>query len=146
MEKRLYRSRTDKVFGGVCGGLADYFNIDVVIVRIIFVASALVWGLSFILYLVLWIAVPPEPVKSDVSSEVTMGSAEEEKTRKERVKSKRSREMFAMVLIVLGIFITFDNVFVWFTSRLYFPIILILIGLLILIYSSRKADNMETGQ
>lgn len=146
MKQRLYRSRTDKVFGGVCGGLADYFNIDVVIVRIIFVASALVWGLSFILYLVLWIAVPLEPMKFEVASESTSLGAEEEKTEKERVKSKKSREIFAIVLIVLGIFITLDNLFVWFTGRLYFPMILILIGLLILLYSSRKEDNMETGQ
>lgn len=143
MEKRLYRSRGDKVFGGVCGGLAKYFNLDVVIVRIIFVVSALIWGLSFVLYLVLWIAVPPEPVKFGASSEVTSGSAEEEKTGKERVKSKRSREIFAIVLIVLGIFITLNNMFVWFTGRFYFPIILILIGLLILLYSSKKENNVE---
>jgi phage shock protein PspC (stress-responsive transcriptional regulator) len=146
MGKRLYRSRTDKVFGGVCGGLANYFNIDVVIVRIIFVASALVWGLSFILYLVLWVAVPPEPVKFEISPEVTSFSSEEEKTGSEPVKSKKSREIFAIVLIVLGIFITLDNMFVWFTGRLYFPIILILLGLLILLYSGRKENNAETGQ
>lgn len=146
MRQRLYRSRTDKVFGGVCGGLADYFNIDVVIVRIIFVASALVWGLSFILYLVLWIAVPPEPVKFEVSSETTPLSAGEEKIGKERVKSQKSREIFAIVLIVLGIFITLDNLFAWFTGRLYLPMILILIGLLILLYSARREDNMGAGQ
>lgn len=146
MKQRLYRSRTDKVFGGVCGGLADYFNIDVVIVRIIFVASALVWGLSFVLYLVLWIAVPLEPMKFEVASESTSLGAEEEKTEKERVKSKKSREIFAIVLMVLGIFITLDNLLTWFTGRLYLPMILILIGLLILLYSSRKEDSMETGQ
>lgn len=146
MKQRLYRSRTDKVFGGICGGLANYFNIDVVIVRIIFVASALVWGLSFILYLVLWIAVPQEPIKFEAMAEVASPGIEEEKIEKEPVKSKKSREIFAIVLIVLGVFITLDNMFVWFTGRLYLPMILILLGLLILLYSSRKENNMETGQ
>jgi phage shock protein C len=55
---RLYRSATDKVVAGVCGGLASYFKIDPVIVRLAFVVFALVGGASVLLYIVLWIAVP----------------------------------------------------------------------------------------
>ena len=55
---RLYRSPTDKVVGGVCGGLAAYFKIDPVLVRLAFVVFALAGGASVLLYLVLWIAVP----------------------------------------------------------------------------------------
>ena len=55
---RLYRSTTDKVIGGVCGGLASYFKIDPAIVRLAFVVFALLGGASVLLYLVLWIAVP----------------------------------------------------------------------------------------
>ncbi len=144
MKHRLYRSGTDKVFGGVCGGLANYFNIDVVIVRIIFVATALVWGLSFVLYLVLWVAVPQEPVRIDRSQDF-IPEVEEETERREPIKSKKAKEIFAIVLIVLGIFITIDNLFVWFSGRLYFPMILILLGLLILFYSNRKGNNVEPG-
>ncbi len=55
---RLYRSATDKVIGGVCGGLAAYFKIDPVIVRLAFLLFAVAGGSSVLLYIVLWIAVP----------------------------------------------------------------------------------------
>jgi phage shock protein C len=60
MEKRnrLYRSASNRKIAGVCGGLADYFDTDPVLVRSIFVALAVVGGLGFVLYLALWIAVP----------------------------------------------------------------------------------------
>jgi phage shock protein PspC (stress-responsive transcriptional regulator) len=55
--KKLYRSTKDKKIAGVCAGLAQYFNIDIAIVRIIFLLSALVWGLSVIVYIVCWICI-----------------------------------------------------------------------------------------
>jgi phage shock protein PspC (stress-responsive transcriptional regulator) len=55
--KRLYRNENDKVLGGVCSGLANYFNIDVVIARIIFVVL-LFSGVGFLTYIIMWIAVP----------------------------------------------------------------------------------------
>lgn len=56
--KRLYRDENHKVIGGVCSGLANYFGIDVVVVRVIFVILAFAGGLSIIPYLILWLAVP----------------------------------------------------------------------------------------
>ncbi|MFZ1370782.1 MAG: PspC domain-containing protein, partial [Ferruginibacter sp.] len=55
--RRLFRNENDKVLGGVCSGLANYFNIDVVIVRIIFVIL-LFSGVGFLTYIIMWIAVP----------------------------------------------------------------------------------------
>ena len=55
--KKLFRNENDKILGGVCGGLANYFNIDVVVVRIIFVIL-LFSGIGFLTYIVMWIAVP----------------------------------------------------------------------------------------
>jgi len=55
--KRLFRDENDKVLGGVCSGLANYFNIDVVIARIIFVVL-LFSGIGFLTYIIMWIAVP----------------------------------------------------------------------------------------
>lgn len=61
--RRLYRSRTDRMLAGVCGGLARYFNIDPTIVRILFVLLALPGGVPGpLIYLFLWILVPEEPV------------------------------------------------------------------------------------
>ncbi len=56
--RRLYRDENDKVVGGVCSGLANYFNIDVVVIRIIFVILAVSAGFGLITYLILWVAVP----------------------------------------------------------------------------------------
>ena len=58
--KRLYRSR-QRILGGVCGGVADYFNIDKTIARLIFAALVLAYGTGIWLYLLLWIIVPEEP-------------------------------------------------------------------------------------
>ncbi|MEI7734793.1 MAG: PspC domain-containing protein [Ferruginibacter sp.] len=55
--KRLYRDENNKVLGGVCSGLANYFNIDVLIARIIFVIL-LFSGLGFLTYIIMWVAVP----------------------------------------------------------------------------------------
>jgi len=61
MEKRLQRSRTEKMIGGVCGGLAVYFNVDPTLVRILWVAMTLIVGVGILLYLILWVVMPLEP-------------------------------------------------------------------------------------
>ena len=60
MAKRLYRSRTDRVLWGVCGGLAKYFDIDPVIIRVIAVVSLFLGGAGIIAYIVMAIIVPLE--------------------------------------------------------------------------------------
>ena len=59
--RRLYRSRIDKKIGGVCGGLADYFDIDPAIVRVIAVVLGLLNGIGIIAYIVALIAIPYDP-------------------------------------------------------------------------------------
>lgn len=74
--KRLYRSTKDKIIGGLCGGIAEYFNIDPVIVRLIVVILFLLSGWGFLAYLIGWIIVPKvpfkwtEPSKTESESEV----------------------------------------------------------------------------
>jgi phage shock protein C len=61
--KRLYRSRTDRMIAGVCGGLADYFGIDLVLVRVISVIAVIATGgLWFLAYILLWLFVPEESI------------------------------------------------------------------------------------
>lgn len=62
MTKKLYRSRTDKMLAGVCGGVANYFGIDPVIVRLIWLATVCCWGGGIIAYLVAMIVIPVEPM------------------------------------------------------------------------------------
>jgi phage shock protein C len=63
-DKKLYRSRSDRMFGGVCGGLGEFFGIDPTLVRLFFVfASLLGWmGALFLIYLAMLIVVPEEPL------------------------------------------------------------------------------------
>jgi phage shock protein PspC (stress-responsive transcriptional regulator) len=56
--KRLYRDEHNKVLGGVCAGIANYFNLDPVITRIIFVILVFAGGLGILPYLIMWVAVP----------------------------------------------------------------------------------------
>lgn len=62
MAKNLYRQKTQKVIGGVCAGLAEYFDLDVNIMRLLFVAVTLLTALlpMIIFYIVAWIIVPVE--------------------------------------------------------------------------------------
>jgi phage shock protein PspC (stress-responsive transcriptional regulator) len=59
--RRLYRSRTQRMIGGVCGGLGEYFDIDPTIVRLLFVVTAVAGGPGLLAYIIMLIVVPSEP-------------------------------------------------------------------------------------
>lgn len=61
MTKKLYRSKTQKMLGGVCGGIAEYTQIDVTIVRIVAVLLVLGPGPGLLAYGILWIVIPTQP-------------------------------------------------------------------------------------
>ena len=60
MNKKLQRSRTDKMIGGVCGGLAKYFSLDTTLVRAIMVIASICGGPGLLVYIVLWAVMPQE--------------------------------------------------------------------------------------
>jgi len=59
--RKLYRSRTNRKLAGVCGGLAQYFNLDATLIRVLFVVLAVLGGSGLVIYLAMWIIVPNEP-------------------------------------------------------------------------------------
>lgn len=67
MEKRLYRSRKNRMIAGVCGGIAEYLNIDPAIVRLIMALLVLANGLGIILYILALIIIPQNPEESEGS-------------------------------------------------------------------------------
>lgn len=75
MEKtnRLYRSASSRVFGGVAGGIAEYFDIDPIIIRMLFIIIALAGGGGVLVYIILWIAIPSRPLVPPVYN---MGSGD----------------------------------------------------------------------
>ena len=79
MEKRLHRSRSNRVIGGVCGGLGEYFGIDPVIVRIIFGLLVLANGIGILAYIILAIVVPLESSEATTPKETMRKNVEEMK-------------------------------------------------------------------
>ena len=59
--RKLYRSRKDRMIAGVCGGLGQHFSIDPTIFRLFTALLLLLGGISFIVYLILWVIIPLEP-------------------------------------------------------------------------------------
>ena len=59
--KKLYRSRRERMIGGVCGGISEHFGIDPTLVRVAFVIFALAGGPGFIAYIIMLLIVPEEP-------------------------------------------------------------------------------------
>jgi phage shock protein C len=114
---RLYRSATDKVIAGVCGGLAQYFGLDPAIVRLAFVVFALAGGASVLLYIVLWIAVPI----GEGAPAVALG--------------ERGHEMLATVLIAIGALWLLANLgaFSFINWRFAWPLVLIAAGAALLL-------------
>lgn len=61
--RKLYRSRTDRSIAGICGGLADYFDSDPTMIRLLMLLLILFGGLSIWAYIILWIVIPEEPAR-----------------------------------------------------------------------------------
>ena len=158
METRLYRSRSDRMICGVCGGLAKYFDIDPTIVRIIAVLLVFANGLGILTYIIMAIVVPQEGSKVATPKEAVEENIEdlketagklgreirstltEEKVESEAVdKVRRRRGIVGIILIVLGIFLLAGsfNLFWWFHWGNLWPLILVAVGLLI-IFSTRR--------
>jgi len=70
MAKKLYRSRNNRVIAGICGGLAEYFDVDPIIIRLITLILVLSLGAGIIAYIIAWIVVPKEP--DTVSTEISV--------------------------------------------------------------------------
>ncbi|MEJ2149104.1 MAG: PspC domain-containing protein [Chloroflexota bacterium] len=60
-QKRLYRSSDDRMIAGVCAGLAEYMNVDPVLVRLAMVLFTLAGGSGIIIYVIAWIIMPERP-------------------------------------------------------------------------------------
>lgn len=87
--KKLYRSTEDRWLAGVCGGLAKYFNVDPTLVRVIFVILALVGLGGVIIYLILWVIIPPEPTEEE---EAMMDKIIDEEIAEEKAEAATSAE------------------------------------------------------
>ena len=145
MEKKLQRDTTNKVIGGVCSGLANYFNIDAALLRVLFVLMFLCASAGFWLYIILWIVMPAgQGIQNEASHFVSSDDTTEvlEETQSDSVKSPKPKGSLVAGLILIGIgaigllhkYIPEIN---WDTA---WPILLILLGLFLIIpFNSKKS-------
>jgi len=134
MHKKLYRSSTTKMIGGVSGGLSDYFQIDPVIFRVIFIITAIAGGgTGLLVYIVLWIIVPLEDARNLDDSSFRDIPEPIEKTKGDGT----VKYFFGIVLIVIGASIYLSNFIPNFSWNYIWPIVLIALGALILINSKK---------
>lgn len=137
---RLYRSEDNKVFGGVAAGLGEYFSVDPTIVRLIFVLFAFIHGSGILIYIILWLVLPPKSkaINSPESTKQTMQDNLNEvrdkvsglaKTMKVD-KDNNSRIVLGILLLVIGVIILFDNLGfrIWFDIGKFWPLLLIVLG------------------
>lgn len=140
MEKRLYRSKTSKIIGGVLGGLAEYFNIDPAILRIIFILAFFfikhVTGLLILSYLTAWFVLPS---KERVFSQDKEGGAKE--IFPEPI-HPTTQNILAWSLIIIGFLSLFFYIapssILLLLNRLVWPILLIGFGVFVLVITLNK--------
>ena len=159
MDKRLYRSRSNRMIWGVCGGLAKYFDIDPTIVRLIAVLSIFLGGFGILAYIILALVVPLESSKATEPGDTIRENVEEMKETASKLGSElrsafttekgtpsvastsdhRSLSILGIILIIFGVIFLLGsfNLFWWFKWRFLWPLIIVAIGVLI-IWSSRK--------
>lgn len=131
---KLYRSESNRVIAGVCGGLADYFGIDATILRVIFVFITLFGGSGIILYVILWVVVPSETTKTTNSEDHIKENVEELKEKSKKLAGGDTKTLLGIAIIIMGLALLLENlgVFVFrFIWRLW-PIFIIIVGLSIL--------------
>jgi phage shock protein C len=155
IDRRLHRSRRDRVLFGVCSGLGEYFEIDPVLIRLGFVLITLAGGAGILAYLALAIVLPEEGAPDEPgqaalrrnleslranAGELTgdlragLGGAAQDEAR-----ATRSRQVAGLLLIGLGLLFLAGNLgwLAWWTWREFWPVVLIVLGLAILLRRAR---------
>lgn len=122
MAKRLYRASEEKsMIGGVCAGIADYFDIDPTLVRLAFLFIVLAGGAGLLAYLIAWVVIPQKPA-----------NIKEENTKEEK-KTKKNKRLLGIILIAIGGIFLIDFWIPHFYWGRIWPILIIGLGLVILI-------------
>ncbi len=153
--RRLYRSRHERVIAGVAGGIADYFNVDVTLIRLIWVVAIFAGGSGLIAYIVAALIIPeepygyvPEPNGRTAENGGAAGSGTptggHPATGAEHARPDctpaGTASIFGWVLLGLGLLFLLRNFIPWFTWGLFWPLILVAFGVYIL-YNATRGDH-----
>ncbi|SDY62654.1 phage shock protein C (PspC) family protein [Proteiniborus ethanoligenes] len=148
MDKRLYRSRDNRIISGVCGGFADYFQMDPVIVRLICVLLFFAKAIGVLAYLLCMIIIPEAPLgyrKEEHGGNINSDSTQwyTQNNQKSEKDYERNRRIFGLILIGLGVFVFARKLFVWFDYVNFGGILLVLVGLYIIFKGRGGTGNEE---
>ena len=142
MSKKLTRNTSDKMIAGVASGLADYFQLDVLWVRIAFTLAAFFGGSGLWIYLILWIAVPKN---NNLFHYQDFKAEMDEQTFKNQSASQLNGNLIAgLALIILGSYFLLDEFDVipeWFRIGKLWPLIFVIIGLMVLFKGAKQETN-----
>lgn len=136
-QDNLHRSETDKIVGGVAGGLGEYFQIDSTLIRLIFVFLTVFGGSGIILYLILWFIIPSQGSERSFN----LGDKEHLRAKVHQFahdlrggSNPRSRIWLGFVLIVIGLLFFANSLGLFYSVDLnrFWPLILILLGISLL--------------
>ncbi len=151
MKKQLFRSRRSKMIGGVAGGIAEYFDIDPVIVRAIFIISAFGWGLSIVVYIALWIIIPetfdePEYVYNPETNAYEFKQNVQVENEIISDNKNNRKVVIGSILIFMGVLFLLDNIMPDIEFVHIWPIMLIAFGSFILYNAFKKKNKGEANE
>ncbi len=133
MEKHLYRSRRNRILGGVCGGIAEYFGLDPTLVRIITVLLMLLPGIGVLTYVILWIVIPARPIGEEI----------EEST---KPLSSTNKYLPGIILIAFGLLLLFREYVFHFTWSDFWPLVLIVLGVALIIAGNARSSEQHSSE
>lgn len=143
MNKKLYRDKQNSTIGGVCAGLAEYFSVDVTLVRALFLVAMIGFGTGFLLYLILWAVVPEKPYSAYTQQETDYRVHTEDTgtptSTTYKHKNDQSNLMAGIVMVILGLIFLADQFVSWVSFSKLWPLILIAVGAVLLISHSKKS-------
>jgi phage shock protein C len=148
--KRLYKSRDSKVIDGVCGGIAEYYEVDPVLIRLLAVLFLFAGGITFIAYIVAMIIIPRRPWGESVSEPESTPSKPVSAFSSSGNRSHSGSLIIGIILVMFGIHFLMRNLFffnpfywwIWNVGWKYFwPCALILFGLFVLYRSTRRPEE-----
>lgn len=146
MAKELYRDKQRASIGGVCAGLSDYFNLDVTLVRALFLVALFGFGTGVLLYIILWIVVPEKKITfQEPTVDYTVNEAGETQPTQENLgRRKKNNESVigGLVLLTLGVIFLADEFVPWFEFHKLWPLILVAVGVGI-IWNNNKHKNIN---
>ena len=140
--KQIYRSETNRVIGGVCGGIGEFFSVDPVIIRILFILFAIYAGSGVLLYIILWVIIPSKSSLKKTSDttikenvEEIKGKAEEAAREIQEVSETDIRLFIGLLLLFCGVIFLLNNfgfVSLYSIKKLW-PLAIIVFGLFLLV-------------